>query len=658
MVYDEQDDIFEEGLDEQDQTTQLWKEYEEGRAYQQKVGMTTDIPKYVDFYEGRQWPAVTDETKLLPRPVFNVVKMIVRSKRASILSTPVRLVYTADDETIDATKVDKFNKFADYIQKEIGQSELDAQAIFNGAVEGTYIFHYYWDTEAKGKRGNKEGGYRCELIDVLNVFFANPKERDEQKQKWIIISSREEVSSVRAKADEDVDKESIHADESDERYFNKEQEGSKLVTVLTKYFRQNGEVFCMKATKSAIINKPFSITPYVDETKFDESDAIDAPNNNLTDKADENKTPTYRAGLYPIVVGNYEPRKKSIYGLSEVEGIVPNQKAINFIFAMQMLDVQNTAWGKYIVRKDALKNQQITNAPGQTLTDYSADGNGIRRLETPTFTSMPLNLANAFLDITRVVTGSTEVMTGETLSGQMSGAAIAQLQSQAQLPIEELQDRFWAVKEKQGKVLEQAFKLYYEKKDFSFESPTEKDDKGQPIVKHEMFNGSDYQNTEFSVVVEATAGTKASAAGDITMLDSLFAAQAIDIETYVDCYPDNAVSNKTKLKEALRVKQESELAQLASQLAEREQQLAQAAEIITKQKETVDQAVQAVQENERLKNIIVQLYGEASRKIIEANTNAKVAESDASFFAKLIGDELGITSTPTNITKSPAKAVK
>ena len=82
--------------------------------------------------------------------------------------------------------------------------------------------------------------------------------------------------------------------------------------------------------------------------------------------------------------------------------------------------------------------------------------------------SQPLQLIDTLTQLTRVVTGSTEVMTGETLGAGMSGAAIAQLQSQAQQPVEELKDAFWLVKEKQGKVLAQFFKLYYTEKEFTF----------------------------------------------------------------------------------------------------------------------------------------------------------------------------------------------
>ena len=176
--------------------------------------------------------------------------MICRSKKSAILSTPVKIIYKAENESAD---VEKFNNFAAYIQKEIGQEALDKKAIDDGVKKGSYFYHYYWDSEAKGKDGSQPGGVRCEIIDPLSIFFSNPTELDEQKQKWILIASREDIKSVRAKCDKGVDPDTIVADESNSKYGTIEQEGNELCTVLTRYFRQNGEVYWEKATRTTIM---------------------------------------------------------------------------------------------------------------------------------------------------------------------------------------------------------------------------------------------------------------------------------------------------------------------------------------------------------------------------------------------------------------------
>lgn len=647
-----------ERYDTNAETTTLWDDYQNGLSYQASSGLSKKLPEFVRFYEGKQWAAPTKNTRNLPRPVVNIIKMICRSKKSAITAAPVRIIYRAEDETVD---VEKFNNFAAYIQKEIGQEGLDKKAIDDGVKKGSCFFHYYWDSEAKGKDGIKEGGLRCEVIDPLSIFFSNPTELDEQKQKWILIASREDVESVRAKCDSDVDPELIVADETDNKYGVIEQEGNKLCTVLTRYFRKNGEVYCEKATKTVIINKPFSLAPDIAAAGRELGFEEDAPNNSLPDNHDETLVPEgVRAYLYPVVVGNYEIRENSIYGLGEVEGIIPNQKAINFNLAMMLLNAQEIAWGKYIVLPNALRGQVISNEPGQVLTDYSNTGTGIRKMSEQTMQSQPLQLIDSIMSMTRNVTGANEVMSGEVLGSNMSGAAIAQLQSQAQQPIEDLKDAFWLVKEKQGKVLAQFFKLYYEQKEFSYEETAGKRDaQGNPVLNKlgqpeeeevqftDVFNSSEYAGVEFSVVVEATSGTKASTAGDINALDVLLSKGLISLKTYLKAYPKDALSNRTEILKGIEEDEQSQLATLQQQLAQYAQQVEQSTKIIQQQKETVDKVVSLIQENNQLKTIIANLYTEAKAKIEAGNQqiqlgNAKIAEvqQDATDFAQIIAGQM------------------
>ena len=88
--------------------TSLYKLYRDGLSYQIKIGIRDSIPKNIDFFEGRQWPAPTESTKNLPRPVINIIKLICRSKKSAILSTPVRPIFKSYTGGID---VSRFNSF-------------------------------------------------------------------------------------------------------------------------------------------------------------------------------------------------------------------------------------------------------------------------------------------------------------------------------------------------------------------------------------------------------------------------------------------------------------------------------------------------------------------------------------------------------------------
>ena len=247
------------------EVSSLWKLYENGRGYLSAMRLSTKIPLYNRFYEGDQWPAPTRATRSLPRPVVNFVKMIVRNKKAVILMAKAKTCYKAELSDVD---LQPLNEFTDYITKEMGMEELDREAVQQACVEGTYIYHFYWDNEAVGKDGKVAGGVRAELLDTLQVIFENPTQRDEQKQKWIIIVTRETVDSVKAKADKGVDLTAIVPDEADaDDYGTVEQDGSKLCTVLTRYFRRDGEVYVEQATKDVCIRSPAPIAPDVEAAR-------------------------------------------------------------------------------------------------------------------------------------------------------------------------------------------------------------------------------------------------------------------------------------------------------------------------------------------------------------------------------------------------------
>ena len=524
-------------INDDERVSELWRLFRRGREYQSAKGLSRTLPLCVRFYEGDQWAPPTKNTRNLPRPVVNITKMICRTKKSAMLSTPLRILYRSYDACVD---VERLNRFAAYIQKELGQNELDRRGVDQAVKKGTYIFHYYWDATARGTRGRIDGALRAELLDPLNVFFADPTEQDEQKQAWILIASREPVEAVRAACGNEYDRDAISADAGEDLY-GAERGTQDLVTVLTRYFRRGGEVWCERATRTVALGDPFPLTPDVAGVRRRLDGGEDPARTGLPETSKKRSARPTGATLYPVVVGQYEEREGSIYGIGEIEGIIPNQRAINFNLAMMLLSAQENGWGKYVVSKDALRGQVITNEPGQVLTDHTPGGGGIRRLSDHALPAAPMQIVEALTALTRTVTGANEIMTGDTI-GSLSGAAIAQLQSQALRPVEELRRGFYKVKEKQGAILAQFFRLYYA--DLLY--PT-----GVTDAPFDVFDSRLLDGAELEVAVEAVGGTNASVAGDISALDLALSHGAIDLYTYFSLYPREALANREEILRAL-----------------------------------------------------------------------------------------------------------
>ena len=628
----------------EDRAAETWEQYEQGKRFQASIALDATIRENIDFYEGRQWGRkVTDRTKMLPRPVTNFVRMIVNNKMSAMNNKPCRITYEADSQENDSIE---FTQFSDYQFKEMGAESVYREAIYNGAIKGTYLFHVYWDAQAKGKKGKVTGALRMESLDPRNVIFCDPSQKDEQKQKYIIISTREEVEAIRSTLPKGIDKKLIVADDEDVKKSNNktEQDGTEMCTVLVKYFKIDGEVYCEKSVRGTVIRDAFPLRPEYEKVheqifgkKVDEANG-DTPDN-TSDTEEEPLFSAYTPTMYPLAVGQYIPREDCIYGISEVEGLIPNQRCFNFSQALQLLQAQNESWSKWVVKPNALGNQKITNEPGQIIVDNSTAGDGIKRVAGGAFNSAVFTLTDNLLSYTRTVVGATEVMNGESISANMSGAAIAQLQSQAQLPNEENRKAFWRVLEKVGRIAEQFYRMYYY--DDTEYKVRKSNESGAMTMENAVFSAKKYNNTEFTVVAKVTSGTTSSPAGDITVIDQLKAEGLITTRQWLEAYPEDALSDKNHLLELIKQAEYAENMQLKIQLAERDEQIKALIEQCEKSKNQLNAVSQIAGENEKLRGDLALAFNE-NRKEKNTRQQAELAaqqyHNDASDFAQIIAN--------------------
>ena len=566
----------------------VWTDYENARNYLIKLGITEDIPEFVDFVQGKQWPEATAKTENMPRPTFNMTEMIVDTKVSNVVGSPIKLNFIAEDDNVASRR---FTQFANYQIKEMGMDELNDRAASDGGIKGTYVYHGYWDEKYQGKRGNYEGGWRTEIIDPLNILFANPSETNEQKQKWIILVFRSDVDSVKEMADDGVNKDLIVSDTSESFYEEEEQGGTDICTLLLRYFRKDGEVYFERATKGVIVNKAkplnYNLVSKEDidkklgkETTEEDTANISQPDSTLEEKKDIDG---FKATLYPIAVGSWKKNDKCIYGRGEVVGLIPNQKAINFEVAMQLLNHQELGWGKLLVKANALQGQEPTNAPGEVITDNTpGQAWGIARLDGTGFSAGALNFAPQIMEMTQSTTQTSKIITGDMVSKDLSGTAIGLLQAQGKKSYGRLQKNFYATYAKYGKVLEQAYKLYYEDKEYLYELTPEEQQKFNTTAAYakDTFNGEDYQNTRFEVVVEAGAGAEYSEVQSLTILNSLLQNKMIGLKDFAKLCPATILPFRNELIEIEDAKEQSQVVQLSQIVQKQADQLKQSEAII------------------------------------------------------------------------------
>lgn len=632
----------------EERQSELWRDYQKVQAYRKTINLEDTIVQNNNFFEGRQWKEANENNKALPRPTFNFIEMIVENKIANMLSSPTATQFFCTANPDSATQITNFHN---YMEKELKLEKKDKEVVKRGAIEGTSYHHFFYNADKVGKRGMYEGGVDSEIIEALNIGFANPRECDIQSQKWIIIESRESVDSVKEMADEGVDTNLIESDDLisyDD--VDKEQEDSNMVTVLTRYFRVNGEVYFEKGTKSVIFQKARALNPRLNQV-IEEDDSTDSVDTDLPD-VPKNKTNEFKrkASLYPIAPYTYKERKNCIYGRSEVEPLVPNNKAVNFNSAMMCLSIENQGWGTIVAKEGALdKKAKLSNDPSRILIDRYKGGQGFYTLNKQPLSPQAFQLNNDIMETTRSITGSTEVMTGEVIGKNQSGTSIAYLQQQAQKPVNELVKTYRRYKEACAEILLQFYVLFYTNKEFIIEPDIieYENEKNKPTTQ--IFNGEDYEGLDFTITIEVGAGTQYSEIANINLLDNLFNAGHIDLKTYLNAYPDNILGDKNKLLELINKQEQSQIAQLTVQTQQLTAQLEKSVEILKQQSEIIEKAKNIVDENRNLKATLINLQNEYAGKISIANQEIGQTVTDAQALAtQLYQNQKGATQTTPN----------
>ncbi len=532
----------------------IWQDYMCGVKFQQAMGFTSDFPKFIDFKEGKQWASATENTKNLPRPVFNITEMFIRAKRAAITNQELRMDYVPlevfDDEETQAKAeqgAEDFNDYSKIVWENIDQEELNNEMADDALTVGTGILHYYWDSDKKGGNQLKwQGEIAGEVLDPLNVFFANPQNKKVQEQEWIIIQVRKTIKEIRemAKA-EGLSKQDIlliGADNNESGEYASEQKEVKendRVTMLIKYYKHDGEVYFSKSVASTMIIDDRPLTPKGEGFEV-------AP---IT--------------LYPVVVMNAIKRKKCIYGLGIAQDIIAVNKAVNQLKAMQLLNAIQCGNPALLVKPNALR-QKITNQGGQIIVDYNKDvGDGIKYMQPPNFSTIFSQLGNEIFELARTTTGVTDVSTGETLGSNMAASAIIALQNQAKTPIKELQKRYFSAVKEVGDIWLQFFKSYYST---NRNMPVEMED-GK--TENRIFNGTQYAKIDYKLKVEvAVASDKETLA--VSLLDNMRNRQDINKEQYVELMPDGAMPFKSKIKDIWKQEKQDVLVQALGQIQQQQ----------------------------------------------------------------------------------------
>ena len=508
------------------------------------------------FYIGDQWHGVQASAE---RPLVreNIIKRIGDYKMSVIGSNPVTVNYTADGvpNTVDTQKriakwrgdlalgvwptaepvtaEDEVNlvmtALSDYFRvtsERLRFDELKSRILRRAYISGTGLLYTYWDDHLQTGLYADEartapilGDIRCEVLDVENVCFGDPTLDDIQEQPYILVVQRRRLDDIRLemkRLGRSAQAQDLRPDNTGE-----EELPDGKATVITKFYREWDET----GTQSVIR-------------------AVRVCGNVVV-------RPAWSLGvrLYPLAKFHWEPRRRCIYGESEITHLIPNQIAINRMVTASGWAVMMMGIPIMVVNGDVVQ-QKVTNDPGQVIRVFGSSddvNSAIRYIQPPNFSpQFDANIASLIRN-TMSQAGANDAALGDMNPDNTS--AIIALREAATMPMQTMQNRFYAFVEDVARIWAEFWVTQYGPRSLKIE-----DESG---VWYLPFDGRRFRDLLISVRADVGASSLWSEAQSVQTLDNLFEHQVIDATQYLSRLPKGTVPNLSGLLRELQQPQET-----------------------------------------------------------------------------------------------------
>ena len=500
---------------------EIWKAYEAGQSYKDNIDLYNTVEENERFYIGDQWHGLNVPNIILP--VLNYTKRTTSMLVAKISADDIAAKITpflTDEESENVAKM--LSRELDKVVELQGVKKLCKRGVRNSAVDGDGCIYTYWDGDAPTGQ-TARGMVAAELIENINVYFANPHTTDVQGQRHIIIARRKTVDDVREIAEKNgVKKDDIEMIKSDSDTHQGEQDSEdKLCTLLTVLFKKDGTVHAVECTEKIIVRKEWDT-----ELK-----------------------------RYPIAWLPWEVRRSSMHGMAALTSMIPNQIAINKVWAglirtMERMGFPVLILNRTFMQKDANGRVTWSGQPGSVLSVEGSPGD-VRNIASylegapinPNITAITDNLTAQ----TRDTMGTNDATSGNVRPDNAS--AIIALQTADTVPLELNRQSYndW-IEDLYRNILDM-MAANYGRRIIEWEEPDPVTGKDMPVAQEYDFDTLDYENLRISVDIGA-----ASMWSEITQMDtinSIFTSGIMDdlnrFKLYLETVPDKYLPGKAKM---------------------------------------------------------------------------------------------------------------
>ena len=504
----------------------VWMEYDKGMGFKTQIDLFDTVENNENFYIGKQWEGV--KSNGLPTPVFNFIKRIILFLVAStatdnikISATPLSSSGAPINEVERICSVVNAQFEALFEQNKLGK--LIREFMRNSAVDGDGCIYTYFDPDVETGQVAK-GAIRTELLENTRVIFGNPNCREVQSQPYLIVSRREIVPEVKARAKQyGGDSDGIRPDTDDvNNRFDAMTDGK--VTTLLKLWkdRETGTIHGVETTKDCIIRKEWDTGQK----------------------------------LYPLVWMPWDYVQNCYHGQAAVTGLIPNQIFVNKMFAMTMVSLMTTAYPKVVY--DKTRVPKWDSRVGAAIGVTGGDVNNVARTIDPAAISPQVSqFIELAIGLTKEFLGATDAALGDTRPDNTS--AIIALQKASSVPMELTKQNLFQCVEDLGNIWLDIMRVYYGVRYVEMK-PTEEEQQAMAQMGLPAQNAPISQPFDFSVLEQIPMSIKLDVGGSaywseiaqMNTLDNLLMQGKISVIDYLERVPNGYISNQQELIETLR----------------------------------------------------------------------------------------------------------
>lgn len=512
--------------------TDLWTLYQNCINYARLINMYNDTDINYRMYNGNQWYKLN---VVGVEPVqLNYIKPIVNYKLGIINSNLWGIVFFNEFYENEESR-ELGNKICKLLNNKMAKiwenNSMDYKIrVFtkDAAVNDEGILYSYY----------KDGQPTVEVLSKNDVYYGNENSEEIQSQPYIIIKKR--MSTIEAQnfaKENNVDNyEDIIGDNENLEETGKDAKIEKdpMVTVLTKFYKENDTVHYEVSTRTCTIIK--------------DSDT----------------------GLkrYPITHMNWDLRKGSARGEGIVRNLIPNQIELNKLIMRKLLTARNIAFPIKIIDTSVVQNPEAADKVGATIKINGKGMDDVRKAFSYTSPSQMstdlINIQNDLIQVTRELEGASNISTGSINPEAASGKAILAVQRASEAPLDE-QTMFlkYSVEELARTWLDMIIKYSDDKIQFEEEMTDEQTgEEYNQLVEYPKYI---LENMKLNLKIEITPRTALDIYAQELSIENLlkggyFNAQKLpELEVYVECLDNGATMNKQKVLKAIqKMKKEQE----------------------------------------------------------------------------------------------------